>query len=229
MSAMLKPEICREYMAGRFDRHAFDPFNRPDHGFTLMRLRTPGRIRSWHYQTGAIWPHWPYGQKHEKNHFWCCGSSALKALYNESFLDLKARGVTDEVYIDIGCGESPDTLIARSVGYKAFAVDLFAPLPSSMLERRFIHADALALPFDDWSADYITSQAVIDLVPPDDRMSFYREACRVLKIGGVFSMTGAVLRCGYGYKQGIENQRARDLPFWEVQPTINGFRALRVG
>lgn len=224
------------YMPERFDRHSFDPDSNRQHQHTLQTLRTPGRSRAWHYVNCIRWPRWPYERKHEKDHFYCCGSSALRGLSNDAFTDLRERGLEGkEVYLDIGAGDSPDVLIAKGFGYKAYSIDLFPPMLYSPVRERliqsdskfYIKADALALPFDDWSADYVSSQAMIDLIPTRERTSFYREVCRVLKIGGVFSMTGATLKCGHGYRIGIENHRARQIPFWEVTSMFNGFKAMR--
>lgn len=224
-----------QYMADQFDRRTFNPRVNPDHKRTLEMLRVQGRSRAWHCVRNIRYSQWPYEQTHQSDHFWCCASAALKGLWDGCFVDLKARGVS-ETYVDVGAGDSPDVLIARGLGYSAYSVDLFPPqqyspvaevLSKSEFEF-FIQADAVErLPFDDYSADYISCQAMIALVPPDERARFYREVCRVLKIGGMFSLSGVNLRCGYGWKQSEEKARALELEFWGVSSALNGFTATR--
>ena len=107
--------------------------------------------------------------------------------------------------MDIGCGDSKDRFIAAQRGVKAYGVDLFPPLKRS--SERFICADARRLPFASESADAVICQAVIALIPPDDRYGFYSEVSRVLKVGGWFSILFYSLVDGWPVKPEYENQR----------------------
>lgn len=223
------------YMDGRFNRRSFDPVNNPSHKRTLETLRQRGSARARTYAHALYNPQYQKEWGHyDPTHFYCCGSSALQWLKLGDFnhLDERIHETEKEAYVDIGCGDSPDILIARGLGYTAYSVDLFPPFKwivnGKELRNGHIAADALSLPFDDFAADYISSQAMVALIPERERTKFYKEICRVLKVGGWFSMTGAVLKCGYGYKQGAENYRARQIGWWDVIPTINGFCAQRV-
>lgn len=222
------------YIDGAFDRRTFNPEIHALHRKTLNVLRQIGRSRAWHCLNGIRYPSWPTEQRHESDHIWCCGSNALKALWQGLQGKRNKEGV--EVYIDIGCGDSPDAYIAALSGFESFGVDLFPPSPDSDMANvvscaansSFIRADALLLPFKDYAADYISSQAMIALVKPQERLGLYEEIHRVLKIGGTFSLTGAELKCGYGWKQSEEIARARKIPSWEIESGLNGFCATRL-
>ncbi len=190
-----------------FDYRTFNPANRKQHN-SLVVLRSVGAHRA-RYMRGIC---------RNRIHVRCCGSGSLRTLPDFS----EERQGT---YIDLGCGDSPDVLIATGTGYKAFGVDLFPP---RHLFPLYIQANVLAVPLPNESADYLTSQAVIDLISPDERVKFYREAIRLLKIGGWFCQIGVGLHCGHGYKIGEEHERAISLNQWQVESIGNGFRAQRI-
>lgn len=224
--------VRASYISNKFDRRTFNPDSNPNDKFTLMRLRQQGANRELYYE-GAL----RYARcNHTANHFDCCGSTALRNLRPYDFADLPQRkcdcGVCAEVYLDIGAGDSPDVLIASALGYRAFSVDLFPPFRwghvcQQLIKREskfYVKADAVELPFADNSTDYISSQAMAALLKPAERMAFYREAHRVLKIGGMFSLTGCKLRCGYLWSHSTEIDRARSLG-WEMYSSNSGFVA----
>ena len=98
--------------------------------------------------------------------------------------------------VDIGCGAGMDLLLAaRQVGPtgKAIGVDM----TDAMAERARVSAreagltnvdvrlgDALALPIESESVDFVTSNGVINLTP--DKAKAFAEVFRVLKPGGRF-------------------------------------------
>lgn len=221
------------YISGEFNRRTFNPELNPLHRKTLNTLRQVGRSRAWHCLNEIRYPNWPSGRKRDSNHFWCCGSSALKALWFGFQTKCEREGA--ETYIDIGCGDSPDILIAAYCGFNVYGIDLFPPSPDSDMadlvkqcaDGSFIRADALLLPFQDCTADFVSSQAMIALVKPSKRLGLYKEVCRILKIGGEFSLTGVELKCGYGWRQAEEGERARKVSVWDVESIQNGFRATR--
>lgn len=223
------------YIDHRFDRQIFNPDRSDDDKATLMRLRQHGSCRAQYYHYAirevSAWR----SVRHVDDHLECCGSSALRCLKGFGFLEIQDRSECGpEVYLDLGAGDSPDVLIASALGYRAFSLDLFPPFQhgqvcAELVKRKskfYVQADAISLPFANHSVDYITSQAMIDLVPKNERLAFYQEVFRVLKIGGVFSLTGANLRCGYGYSQFAEANRARTLG-WEVKSANCGFSGTR--
>lgn len=225
------------YISHKFDRRKFNPDASPDDKQTLMTLRRQGSNRARYYNYG-------YGT-HDANHFHCCGSTALRNLSPYDFADIAERNARidcddpkctacNEVYLDLGAGDSPDVLIAQGLGYKAYSVDLFPPFRRGTVcyalrntqNKFYIKADAVELPFADNSADYVSSQAMAALLKPAERMAFYREVHRVLKIGGTFSLTGCKLRCGYLWSQRVEHDRALELG-WVVYSSNTGFVAQR--
>lgn len=148
-------------------------------------------------------------------------SKAHKELYNvKGSLAKEPTGV----FLDAGCGNSPDALIATLTGYqKAYKVDLFPPtyyasisywpkLEFDAEEKRkeveYIKGDICEfVPLEDNSVDTIVCSAVLDLVKPGDRILFYQQAYRLLKPGGLLSVYMVFLKNGYGY-----NDSAMDVP-----------------
>ncbi len=109
--------------------------------------------------------------------------------------------------LDLGCGDSRDRFIAAKRGIVAFGVDLFPPLQRS--RERFVCADARRLPFASESAEAVICQAMIALIPPDDRVALYAEVARVLKPGGWFSISIYSLTDGWTVKREEESERIR--------------------
>lgn len=103
-----------------------------------------------------------------------------------AYAALKGRLSKGSVLLDVGCGESNDRIIARRHGILAYGVDIFPPRERSV--KGFVRADARRLPFASVSVDAVICQAMIALIPPDDRFGFYVEVARVLKNGGYLSI-----------------------------------------
>lgn len=181
-----------------FDRKTFNPETNYKHSVSLRVLRNVGRKRRY-------------------------GSGALKMLPQFE----SKRGV----YVDLGCGDSPDTVIASQLGYLAYGFDLFPPAGDAdkRCNVHFQRADvAERLPPADNSVDFVTSNAMIDLIPKDERTGLYKEVFRILKPGGVFVQIGIILHCGHGYTVGEESRRIRSIQGWgEVCSLGNGFRATK--
>jgi SAM-dependent methyltransferase len=108
----------------------------------------------------------------------------------------------DCVVLDVGCGDSPDRLIARQLGLVAYGVDLF--LPTDYREH-FISGSAFSLPFKTASIDGIASHSMISLVAPEDRWDMYDEFARVLKVGGLLAIGLYELRLGYATRPAQED------------------------
>lgn len=175
----------------KFDRKATKP---PPY---FDRLRNKGWWRMWDYMQG----YQRYGI-----HGW----------YSQAFGSVK-RFIEGprRVFLDAGCGDSPDALIAvRDEKFgKAYKVDLFPPSNRysvnmvgknfATLEKKlgveFIQNDICEkLPLEDNSVDLISCNAMIDLIPEDDRILFYKEAYRLLRPGGLLSVSIVHLANGHG-------------------------------
>jgi len=130
---------------------------------------------------------------------------ARRGRHSPAYAALKGKLSRGSVLLDIGCGDSKDRIIAASRGIVAYGVDLFPPLSRST--ERFVRADARRLPFSASSVDAVICQAMISLIPPDDRYGFYCEVARVLKIGGWFSIVFYSLVDGWRVTPEHENQR----------------------
>ncbi|CAN7773300.1 class I SAM-dependent methyltransferase [Variovorax sp. LjRoot175] len=92
--------------------------------------------------------------------------------------------------LDVGCGEGSNTRNLARLGARMFAVDI-APTfirhaqdaeRAASLNIDYRVADAMALPFDAGSFDFVT--AFMSLMDMPDPARAVREACRVLRPGG---------------------------------------------
>lgn len=124
---------------------------------------------------------------------------------SKAYQQLKGKVSRGHVLLDIGCGDSNDRIIAASRGVTAYGIDLFVPIKRS--PKGFVRADARRLPFASGTVDAVICQALIALVPPDDRYGFYVEVARVLKAGGLFSIWVCSLVDGWRVTSAEETQR----------------------
>lgn len=140
---------------------------------------------------------------------------ARRTAPSAAYAALKGKLSRGDVLLDIGCGDSNDRMIAHSRGVVAYGVDLLPPLKRTT--ERFIRADARRLPFADSSADAAICQALVSLIPPDDRFHFYAEVCRVLKPQGYFSIVFCRLADGWAINSTHESTRLTHLGFRHVR------------
>lgn len=125
------------------------------------------------------------------------------------------RGAT---VLDIGCGAGMDLLLAaKSVGAQGRAIGV--DMTESMAERARAGAvaaglanvevrlgDAMELPVDSASVDYVISNGVLNLTP--DKRRAYGEVFRVLKPGGAFLYGDIVLGAE------LDESIRRDIDLW---------------
>lgn len=109
------------------------------------------------------------------------------------------------VLLDIGCGDSNDRIIATRRGITAYGVDIYVPLNRSL--NALVSADARRLPFGATTVNAAISQAMVSLIPPDERYDFYAEVARVLKPEGWFSIIFHSLVDGWKVTPEFERQR----------------------
>lgn len=198
----------------KFDRKTFDPINNSAHRAILGTLRQVGGGRSSRYKNSTL-----HSEYHNPKHYSCCCSDSLEAL--------GMLQPSEGIYLDLGAGNSPDVAIAASWGYQAHALDLFPPLQREWLENTsdyFTKADVVEpLPFANNSVAAASSHAMIALIRPDERLRFYKNVYRVLRSGGLFSLTGVKLVNGYGFSAREEKERVLSLGFEYVASVIFGF------
>jgi hypothetical protein len=205
-----------------FDRKTFDPIGNDDHKRILSNLRSRGIGRKMQFEScRSLQEKAGDSPRRDETHRKCCASSALKHLA----LPQSSEG---RVYLDVGCGDSPDRLIARSMGFISYGLDLFAPTHLEQDGGQFIKADAVEhIPLANESVYAITSQAMIDLIETDSRLLFYQQVYRVLIAGGAFSQVGVELVNGYGFHYQDEAERVRLAGFRAVSPIPFGFVAVK--
>lgn len=181
-----------------FNRKKFDPVNNEADKSALNVLRQHGRRR--------------VCSKYRHLH-----STAL----NWAFLETTTRSGR---FLDLGCGDSPDSLIAAELGFEAFGLDLFPPTTKNI---DFIEADAVEhIPLFDNSVDIAISQAMLDLIEPVAREQFFREVDRVLKHGSVFACYIQWLQSGWGFDLQEEQERASKV--WKnIRPKTQGFVVIK--
>ncbi len=150
--------------------------------------------------------------------------------------NLTAR-TTSGVFLDAGCGDSPDADLALELGFsQAYAVDLF---PADKIitgynkpivvksKAEFILGDMCEeLPLEDSSLDAISSNWVVPLMSPDDRELFYGQVKRMLKPKGIFSVTGDTMVSGYGhgelFQMRNEHKRLQKVGFKSIERSVAG-------
>lgn len=198
----------------RFNRKTFDPMGNPEHRNILSHLRKHGHARRyWYGGRGQGFT------RHSERHYGCCVSPSLEALR------LPENG--SGIYLDLGCGDSADAVVASSWGYEGIGLDLFPP-SSKQVEAsdiaRFIRADvAEEIPFPDGSVIAATSHAMIDLIEPEARARFYSEVYRVLVPDGRLSLTAISLANGYGVSIKEEKIRAEQAGLLYICAIGTGF------
>lgn len=131
------------------------------------------------------------------------GARRLKP--SAAYSALKGKLSRGSVLLDVGCGESNDRVIAARRGLIAYGIDIYAPLNQSL--NSLICADARRLPLGAATVDAVICQAMVSLIPPDDRYDFYLEVARVLKPRGWFSVVFYSLTDGWLVKPENERQR----------------------
>jgi hypothetical protein len=169
-----------------FNRKTFDPLNKPSDKKTLNQLRQSGTSKAQGIKLAGRFGYDPWG----------CGSIALRKLRR----DLPAeRGI----YIDLGCGNSPDCVLMTMEGYQAVGFDLFPRTTDALkLEAKdfFARADvAEDLPLLNNSAIAVSCQAMLDLIEPTARPNLYANVYRILRPSGVFSLNAVWLKDGWGF------------------------------
>lgn len=122
-----------------------------------------------------------------------------------AYVALSGKLKRGHVLLDIGCGDSNDRIIAARRGITAYGVDIYAPLNRSL--NALVSADARRLPFGTATVDAAISQAMVSLIPPDERYDFYVEVARVLKPDGWFSIVFHTLIDGWKVTLELERQR----------------------
>lgn len=122
-----------------------------------------------------------------------------------AYAALKGRLSRGSILLDVGCGDSKDRFVAGQRGVIAYGVDLFLPIKRST--NGFVQADARRLPFESGTFDAVICQALVALIPPDDRHGLYVEIARVLKPKGLFSIVACPLTDGWRVRSDEELQR----------------------
>lgn len=146
----------------------------------------------------------------------------------------------NSVLIDMGCGDSPDAVIAKKMGVKtAYAIDLFEPSKSvwgPLIDDamqpvshqangiKFIKADYCEhIDLPDGCADMIVCSAALDLTDPLDRLLFYEQCYRLLKKGGGLSIYFVKLKAGHGFDLAVERERIKAIGFKLYRNYTGGF------
>jgi SAM-dependent methyltransferase len=121
-----------------------------------------------------------------------CFSSGQSVFFHRRKRDLIAdrfarRGIDTTCwnYLDVGCGQGEllkllSCSFATSTGCDTSA----GMLQQSGSDRIVLQEDALRLPFENCTFDFVTAVCVYHHVPEQDRAALTREAYRILKPGG---------------------------------------------
>ncbi len=92
-------------------------------------------------------------------------------------------------YLDIGCGKGELLSLLRDDFREIAGCDPSPGMLSSSqgVETR-VQENPGKIPFEDAAFDFVTAVCVYHHVPPSSRLALTREACRVLKPGGIFAI-----------------------------------------
>ncbi len=108
------------------------------------------------------------------------------SLHRQSLLD---RGLTDFLFVDLGCGRGEFLKLAKSLGYKTLGVDssITATQASTPYCERVRHTDSIRAleELEANSVSFISLLHVIEHNPPQHTCQVFKEASRVLVPGGV--------------------------------------------
>ena len=120
--------------------------------------------------------------------------------------------------IDIGCGAGMDLLLAaKAVGPRGRAVGIdmtesmrrkaeIAAVEAGLSNVELRHGDALELPVENGSADFVISNGVLNLTP--DKRRAFSEVLRVLRPGGRFLYADIVVAAE------LPESIRRDIDLW---------------
>jgi len=110
-------------------------------------------------------------------------------------LEASETAPSDIAILDQGCGTGLQVLFLLALGYtNIYGVDLgvgptkwnrFLPLFGGPSEERFFRYDGETLPIGDSTIDILISQQVVEHVSPPVYETYYSEAGRVLRPGGI--------------------------------------------
>lgn len=154
-----------------------------------------------------------------------CSVGARRSKPSAAYAALRGKLSRGDVLLDIGCGDSNDRIIAAKRGITAYGVDIYAPLNRSL--NALVSTDARRLPFGPATVDAAISQAMVSLIPPDERYDFYLEVARVLKPQGWFSIIFHTLVDGWKVTPKFERQRiAATNSFTQVRSGLYQRRSL---
>lgn len=203
----------------KFDRKTWDVKN-DLHYFILNRLRVRGFSRACSLRRAE---ESDFSEFPVPNKFYALRSTA----FEEAQLLVK-RGV----FVDAGAGLSPDTSIARLTGFgTVYGFDLFPgeSYRSRELGVRSVKADIVEkIPLPARTVDLMVCQAVLPLMNATDRLAFYQQARRVLKIGVYLSVYFCELNNEHPWNLATERARCLDQGFGLYKNFGQGFVVQRL-
>ena len=201
----------KEATVKRFNRHTFDPVGNYEDRERLRQLRQRGYSRRHAYS---------YSKK-ESGFFTAFNrhaSSGPMAVLNRLAMTGRYQGT----FLDIGCGDSADAIIATALGYKGLGLDLFPPREKDGNGRtfkgcdrvEFIQADAAErIPLPGNSVIGASAYAMANLIEPEARGKFYDEVFRVLQPGGLFYLKVFTLKLAHRWSHREEGERMEQAGF----------------
>src|SRR5882672_11299984 len=163
-----------------FNRKTFNPDTNDTHLSILYKLRNKGwtrRVAFRQAKDNAFKDQpkleWAKYSKLQSTAMWYLRLVTEPSAYFNKVENIKVKPpYKGQVFCDFGCGQSPDVVIAVDLGFKkSIAIDLFKVRTNWETGVEFIQADIVEkLPLKDASVDHAISQAVIDLIAPDERI-----------------------------------------------------------
>lgn len=190
-----KPQYVSKTMrAGQYTFESSAPYSQEDRRI-LDQWRNAGWTRSCAYRSfgelgNGKTPY--YNEKRLK----------LEKLRSTAYQMVYSKTKKRSVIVDAGCGKSPDTFIALDHdGFKkAYRIDLYDFPHWDRPTINMIADVSKKIPkIKSGSVDVVLSQAMLDLLKADERDSFYKEAHRWLRKGGLLAVYIVNLQLGFGF------------------------------
>jgi len=211
----------------KFNRKTFSPDTNDTHLDILYRLRNKGWTRRIAYRQA------------KDNEFKDCPPNKYARLQSTAMWHLRLLtepwdswngkenkiDYKGKVFADFGCGQSPDGLIALDLGFKKAVLFDLCRVRGNWETGIEFHQEDICEKLDvkENSIDHAICQAVIDLIEPEARIKFYKNAYKLLKPGGYFAVYIASLKNGYGFNILREIENCMDVGFSLERQFIDGF------
>jgi SAM-dependent methyltransferase len=105
------------------------------------------------------------------------------------FADREGLDIRQATWLDVGCGKGELLRAAGPNFGRALGCDVSLGMISECREIEAVHQeDALRLPFENKSIDWVTAVCILHHIRPQERVPLVTDIYRVLRPGGIFAI-----------------------------------------